>query len=254
MSDDRRYAVVWMSEKALAGVYDLDSAFSAVSLKLQPGVSEREVIARLDALLDPYGGQAGHGRKDQTSHVWLDHELGMLNNMSRTLPPIFLLVAAFLVNLTLTRPVALEREQIGLLKALGYADSAIVLHYFKFVPLIVAIGITLGGVAGTWLGLRVTAVFGDFFHFPFLVFAKAPNLYVTAGALSAAAAAIGALREVMKLPPAVAMQPPAPPVYRRLLPASIQLDQVGPLRERQFCFARRPIRFLSRRRRMRALR
>jgi hypothetical protein len=55
---------------------------------------------------------------------------------------------------------------------------------------------------------------------------QAPDLCVTAGLLSAAAAAAGAfraLREVVKLPPAVAMQPPAPPVYRRLLPASIEL-------------------------------
>ncbi|WP_128923201.1 ABC transporter permease [Bradyrhizobium guangxiense] len=229
MPDDRRYAIVWMSEKALAGVYDLDGAFSAVAVKLQPGASEREVVLRLHALLDPYGGQAAHGRKDQTSHAWLDHELDMLNNMSRTLPPIFLLVAAFLVNLTLTRLVALEREQIGLLKALGYSDGSIVLHYFKFVAFIVVAGIVLGGVAGTWLGLRVTALFGDFFHFPFLVFAKAPDLYLTAGALSAAAAVIGAfraLREVVRLPPAVAMQPPPPPVYRRLLPARIQLDRI----------------------------
>ncbi|MEY9124512.1 putative ABC transport system permease protein [Bradyrhizobium yuanmingense] len=228
MPDDRRFAIVWMSEKALAGVYDLDGAFSAVSIKLQPGASEREVIAWLDTLLDPYGEQAAHGRKDQTSHAWLDHELDMLNNMSRTLPPIFLLVAAFLVNLTLTRLVALEREQIGLFKALGYSSGSVMLHYLKFVALIVVIGIILGGVAGTWLGLRVTALFGDFFHFPFLVFARAPDLYAIAGVLSAAAAAIGALRalrEVVKLPPAIAMQPPAPPVYRRLLPESVQLDR-----------------------------
>src|SRR6516162_4013696 len=148
MPDDRRYAVVWMSEKALASVYDLDGAFSSVSIKLQPGASEREVTTRLDALLDPYGGQAAHGRKDQTSHAWLDHELDMLNNMSRTLPPIFLLVSAFLVNLTLSRLVALEREQIGLLKALGYRDSSILLHYTKFVAFLVLIGIALGSVAG----------------------------------------------------------------------------------------------------------
>src|SRR5207247_7719061 len=124
------------------------------------GTSEREVIKRLDVLLDRYGGQAAYGRKDQTSHAWLDHELDMLNNMSRTLPPIFLLVSAFLVNLTLTRLVALEREQIGLLKALGYRDSSIVLHYLKFVAFIVVIGIVIGSAVGTWLGLRVTALFG----------------------------------------------------------------------------------------------
>ena len=229
MPDDRRYGIVWMSEKALASVYDLDGAFSSVSVKLQRGASESEVIARLDSLLDAYGGQAAHGRKEQTSHAWLDHELDMLNNMSRTLPPIFLLVSAFLVNLTLSRLVALEREQVGLLKALGYRDSSIVLHYLKFVALIVVIGIALGCVVGTWLGLRVTALFGDFFHFPFLLFAKSPDLYAIAGALSATAAVIGAIRalkEVVSLPPAIAMQPPAPPSYRWLVPAGFSLDRI----------------------------
>jgi putative ABC transport system permease protein len=228
MPDDRRYAIVWMSEKALASVYDLDGAFSAVSVKLQPGASEREVTTRLDALLDPFGGQAAHGRKDQASHAWLDHELDMLNNMSRTLPPIFLLVSAFLVNLTLSRLVTLEREQIGLLKALGYSDAAVVLHYVKFVALVVVTGIVIGSVAGTWLGLWVTALLGDFFHFPFLVFSPAPDLYVIAGALSAVAAIVGALRalrDVVKLAPAVAMQPPAPAVYRHFLPANLRLDR-----------------------------
>jgi putative ABC transport system permease protein len=228
MPDDRRYAIVWMSERALASVYDLHGAFSAVSVKLQPGASERDVTSRLDALLDPYGGQAAHGRKDQTSHAWLDHELDMLNNMSRTLPPIFLLVSAFLVNLTLSRLVALEREQIGLLKALGYSNASIVWHYVKFVALIVLTGIIIGSIAGTWLGLRVTALFGDFFHFPFLVFSSAPDLYLIAGALSAVAAIVGALRalrDVVKLAPAVAMQPPAPAVYRHFLPANVRLDR-----------------------------
>lgn len=229
MPDDRRYGIVWMSEKALASVYDLDGAFSAVSVKLQSGASEREVTSRLDALLDPYGGQAAYGRREQTSHAWLDHELDMLNNMSRTLPPIFLLVSAFLVNLTLSRLVALEREQIGLFKALGYGNAAIVFHYVKFVALVVLAGVILGGIVGTWLGLRVTALFGDFFHFPFLVFASAPDLYLIAGALSAAAAIVGALRalrDVVKLAPAVAMQPPAPPTYRHFLPACVRLDRV----------------------------
>lgn len=122
---------------------------------------------------------------------------------------------------------ALEREQIGLLKALGYWNGSILLHYAKFVASIVLIGIGLGSTIGTWLGLRVTELFGSFFHFPFLVFAKAPDLYLTAGGLSAVAAMIGAvraLREVVKLPPAVAMQPPAPPVYRRLLPEGFALE------------------------------
>jgi putative ABC transport system permease protein len=229
MPDNRRFGIIWMPERALANAYDLEGAFSSVNLKLMRDASAREVTKRLDALLDRYGGQAAYGRKDQTSYAWLDHELDMLNNMSRTLPPIFLLVAAFLVNLTLTRFVALEREQIGLLKALGYRNGTIAAHYVKFVILIVILGVAIGGAAGTWLGINVTKLFGDFFHFPFLIFTKSPDLYLTAAALSVVAAIMGAIRalsDVVRLAPAVAMQPPAPPRFHRVLPAWLSIDRV----------------------------
>lgn len=229
MPDDRRFGIFWMTDKALANAYDLDGAFSSVTLKLLRGASEREVMQRLDALLDRYGGRAAYGRKDQSSHAFLDHELDMLRNMSRTLPPIFLLVAAFLVNLTLSRLVALEREQIGLLKALGYGNRAIATHYLKFVLAIVAIGVTLGSIAGTWLGSYVTELFGEWFRFPFLLFIKSPDLYVMAAALSVAAAMLGALRavrDVVTLPPAVAMQPPSPPRFHRVLPARLSIARM----------------------------
>lgn len=221
MPDHRRFGIVWMAEKALARAYDLDGAFSSVSVKLLRGTPERAVIRSLDALLDRYGGQAAHGRKDQTSHAFLDHGLDILGSMSRTLPPIFLLVAAFLINLTLSRLVALEREQIGLLKALGFGSVAVAWHYVKFVLVIVAAGVAIGSAAGTWLGVYVTGLFGGYFRFPFLVFAKGPDLYAIAAALSIAAAIVGAVRalgEVAKLPPSVAMQPPAPARFKRVLP------------------------------------
>src|SRR5262245_1358287 len=149
MPDDRRFAIVWMPEKALASAYDLDGAFSSVTLKLMRAAAEPQVIKQLDALLDRYGGQAAYGRKDQTSDAYIDHGLDMLRSVSRTLPPIFLLVAAFLINLTLSRVVALEREQIGLFRALGYRSFDIALHYAKFVIVVVAIGVIIGSAAGT---------------------------------------------------------------------------------------------------------
>lgn len=224
MPDDRRFAIIWMGEKALASAYDLEGAFSFVAVKLLRSASEREVITRLDNLLDPYGGQAAYGRKDQTSHAWLDHELEMLKNISRTLPPIFLLVSAFLVNLILNRLVALEREQIGLFKALGYRNAEIVWHYVKFVLLIVLLGVAIGSAAGTWLGVYLTRLFGDYFRFPFLLFAKSADLYAIAAALGVIAALLGAahaLRDVVTLSPAVSMRPPAPQRFRHVLPVAI---------------------------------
>jgi putative ABC transport system permease protein len=229
MPDDRRFGIIWMSERALASAYDLEGAFSTVYVKLLRDAPEREVINQLDLILDRYGGTAAYGRKDQTSHAWLDHELDMLNNMSRTLPPIFLLVAAFLVNLTLTRLVALEREQIGLLKAVGYGNASIAAHYVKFVTLIVLIGIAIGSIAGTWLGIFITRLFADYFHFPFLIFIKGYDIYVLAATLSVGAGILGAvraLRDIVTLAPAVAMQPPAPARFRHVLPAEGALGRV----------------------------
>jgi putative ABC transport system permease protein len=153
----------------------------------------------------------------------------MLRNMSRTLPPIFLLVAAFLINLTLGRIVALEREQIGLLKALGYGSPAIAWHYVKFVVVIAVIGVVIGSAAGTWLGTYITQLYLDIVRFPFSVFVPSPDLHVAAAALGLLAAVLGALRalrEIVRLPPAVAIQPPAPPRYHRLLPVTFAIHNV----------------------------
>lgn len=219
--DDRRYGIVWMREKALAAAYDLTGAFSSVHLKLTSAASEPEAIQQLDGILARYGGLGAHGRRDQTSHAFLDAELQQLKAMSRILPPVFLLVAAFLVNMTLSRLILLEREQIGLLKALGYGGVAVGWHYLQFALAIAVVGIVIGIGAGTWLGFGMTQLYAEFYHFPFLVFRTDPAIYVIAAGVTLAAAGVGALRavrEVVALPPAVAMSPPAPAVYRRLLP------------------------------------
>ena len=229
ITDNRRFGIIWMSEKALANAYNLDGAFSSVTLKLLRDASEPEVIKRLDVLLDPYGGQAAYSRKDLPSHAWGEHGLDMLRNMSRTMPTIFLLVAAFLINQWLNRMVALEREQIGLLKALGYRNVAIAVHYLKFVIALVAVGTFIGGIAGTWLGAFITRMYGSLIHFPFLVFIKNSDVYVLGGLLSLLAGIAGAaraLRAVAVLPPAVAMQPPAPSRFRRILPARYALNKL----------------------------
>ena len=224
MPDDRRYGIVWMREKALAAAYDLTGAFSSVHLKLTRAASEAEVIEWLDGILARYGGLGAHGRRDQTSHAFLDAELTQLQAMSRILPPVFLLVAAFLVNMTLSRLILLEREHIGLLKALGYSGVAVGWHYLQFALAIAVVGIVIGMAAGTWLGFGMTRLYAEFYHFPFLVFRTDPAIYVIATTITLAAAAVGALRavrDVVTLPPAVAMAPPAPVIYRRLLPEAV---------------------------------
>jgi len=216
--DPRRFAILWMRRTELAGLTDLKDAFNDVSLALLPHANETAVIEALDRLLAPYGGTGAYPRKDQTSHAFLDSELTQLQAMARVIPPVFLLVSAFLVNMILSRLIALEREQIGLLKALGYSRVAIAGHYVKLVLVICAVGIVLGIAAGLWLGRGMTEIYAEFFHFPFLIFQRSVNVSILAASISTAAALAGGLKAVYSaasLPPATAMRPESPPRYRR---------------------------------------
>lgn len=216
--DDRRFGVIWAPRRTLESAFDLDGAFNSVSVKVWPGANEAEVIRRIDDLLAPYGGTGAHGRKDQASNSYLDSELQQLNAMRRVLPPIFLLVSAYLINMALTRLLGLEREQIGLMKALGYGDGAIAWHYLKLALLIAVIGVVLGLAAGIWLGRGTTRLYAEFFHFPFLVFVQDTRTYLLAAATAMAASLLGAVnavRAIARLAPATAMAPATPPRFTR---------------------------------------
>lgn len=217
MPDPRRYGIGWMPRGALAATYDLKGAFSNLVLKLAPGTPLGRLIEQVDQLTAPYGGTGATARADQTSHAFLDAELKQLGAMVRVLPPIFLLVAAMLVNMTLSRLVTLEREQIGLLKAIGYSSRAIAQHYVEFVLAIAIVGIAIGVGAGLWMGAGLAQMYARFFSFPFLVFSRDPGIFVLAALVTTGAAVAGALlsvRSVLALSPAVAMSPPAPADYR----------------------------------------
>ena len=56
------------------------------------------------------------------------------------LPGVFLAVAAFLLNVVFSRLVTLQRGQIAVIKAVGYRNSTIAVHYLKMVCVIVFVG------------------------------------------------------------------------------------------------------------------
>lgn len=223
--DPRRFGVFFLSRKTLEGLFDMEGAFNDVSLTTLRSAETQAVIDEVDRVLKPYGGTGAYDRDDQISHAFLDSELDQLQAMSSIIPPIFLAVAAFLVNMILSRLIALEREQIGLLKALGYGNVAVGGHYAKLVVLIALVGLVIGAATGWWLGRGLTRLYATFYSFPFLIFRQSIDLYLLAGGITIAAALAGAIRaiwSVVTLPPAVAMRPPAPTNYRSALVGQLQ--------------------------------
>jgi putative ABC transport system permease protein len=220
MPDERRFGVLWMERRALAAAFDMEGGFNDVVLRLARGASEPEVIARLDRLLEPYGGRGAIPRSLQTSHWFLENELEQLRGTGRVIPIVFLAVAAFLLNVVLTRIVALERGQIASLKALGYSNAAVAAHYLSLALLVAALGGLLGVAMGAWLGAGMTRLYTEFFHFPILQYRLAVKVAIEGIVIGLAAAglgALGAVRNAARLPPAEALRPEPPARYRESL-------------------------------------
>jgi putative ABC transport system permease protein len=218
MPDDQRFGVLWMGHEALQAAYDLDGAFNDVSLSLLRGTDPESVVDRVDRLLEGYGGVGAYAQADQISNWFLMSEIAQHRTLSTILPTVFLAVAAFLTHMVMGRLIAVERSEIGLLKAFGYTNRDSALHYARFVLGISLVGVLLGWFVGYWLGLYHTRLYAEFYHFPFLHFRPSAQSFLLAAFVSVASAlvgALGAVREAAGLPPAEAMRPPAPPMFRR---------------------------------------
>lgn len=226
--DPKRFAVLWIHRRALAPLVQMEGAFNDVALRLQPGASSRAVVAEVRRLLEPYGGLTAIPRERQTSNLMLMSRLQQLASFAVFLPVLFLGVAVFLVNVVLSRLIAVQRTQIAALKALGYGSRQITLHYLALVSIITVSGSILGLALGGWLGGAMTALYAELFCFPLLDYRIDLDVVVTAIAISVGSGAIGAMiavRAVMRLPPAEAMRPPAPEAFGKSL-----LDRIGVMR------------------------
>ncbi|NEX11870.1 MAG: ABC transporter permease [Prosthecochloris sp.] len=215
--DNRRFGVFWMGRDAMDASLDMTGAFNDLSLSLTHGASEKDVIQRLDQLFSRYGSLGAYGRGEQLSDRFISDEIKQLGIQITVLPTIFLAVAIFLLNIVLRRLVSTERDQIAVLKAVGYTNEEIGLHYLGFALVPVVVGALAGTGLGAWLGVQLTGIYAAFYNFSELLYSfrvREVALSVLLSLGAAAAGAMGAVRQSVALPPAEAMRPDAPVVYK----------------------------------------
>ena len=182
---------------------------------LEQGAQYDEVKKLLEYELKPYGLRSLIPRDDQTSHLLLSEELTGLESMSTAVPVLFLSIAAVILYIVVQRMIEQQRGQIGILKALGYTNKETVFHYMSHTMII---GLA-GGIAGTLLGIAlsypITNLYQMFFNMPLLKGEFSTAYYFIFGILLSLAFSLSAgylgCKKVLKLEPAEAMRPPAPP-------------------------------------------
>ncbi len=226
--DNRRFGVLWMDGDALDSAFSMTGAFNDVSLALARGASEPGVIRTADRILAPYGGFSAYGRADQASNRFLTDELAEIEVNATYIPAVFLCVAAFILYTLLARLITIQRSPIGLLKAFGYRDARIGLHYLELAGAVALLGLAIGLALGSYFGALLVGLYRQYFHFPTLRYRMVPSIALSAAAVALLSAILGcatAVVRAVRLPPAEAMRPEAPRSYRAGL-----LDSLGILR------------------------
>lgn len=218
MPDNATFGIIWMPGHAVGAAFDMTGAFNDVSLQITSGAQTKNVIDAVDRLLDPYGSLGAYDRSLHPSDSFIDAEIKQLRIMSSILPPIFFGISAFLVSMVMGRIIALQRSQIGLLKAVGYSNLEVCLHYLMLAAMIAVLGVAIGWLTGTWLAHLMATQYALYFDFPFLIFSTSAWVYAASGMAALVTTSLGAAQAAIKsarLAPAIAMQPPAPAQFKR---------------------------------------
>ncbi len=134
---------------------------------------------------------------------------------------LFLIVAAAILYIMLRRLAEHERTQIGVLKAFGYSNFKIISNYMLYGLISGLIGGLLGGLFGAAGSDAMYDMYILYFSIPDteMPVTSGTAAYVIRGVAAAVgtgmlASALGAL-SVLKLKPADAMRPPAPPMIKK---------------------------------------
>jgi len=216
--DDARFGVIWIGRPTLAATLDLKGEFNEVLLTLRRSANVDAVRDGVDRILDPYGAAGAYGVEDHPSNRFLSEEISGLEVSAKNVPPVFMLVAAFLLYIVTSRMVQSEREEIGLMKAFGYTDTEVSSHYLQLVVIIALGGALLGCVLGVALGRFTIPIYTTYYKLPFLLFRLEPASFFTGILTSVTVASLGGaivLRRIFRLAPAEAMRPPSPPDYTK---------------------------------------
>jgi len=227
--EDERYGILWASREALGPAYNMDGAFNEVFVTLTPDANIDAVIEIIDNILDPYGGLGAYPREDQPSHQILQAELDSNRVTGAIVPVIFLGIAVFLLYLVLGRLISTQRGEIAVLKAFGYSDWEVGIHFLMFAVVAVMLGGIVGAVGGVYLGDGYVALYEQYFDLPNLEYRLTPSLVLfafLACVMGAIGGALAAVRRAINLPPAEAMRPEAP---ARFKPGFLEMIGVGKL-------------------------
>lgn len=220
-----KFGIAYVSEEFAQSTYGYLGSYNEVLVTVKDNVNIDDIIEKLEKRLDKYGVKRITKLDDQLSNSVLVQKMDGIEKMSNIIPLMFLMIAAVIIVIMLSRIVANDRMAIGVLKALGYRNVDVLSHYTKYALAIGLVGSIIGIIGGILLSGPLSQVFVSYFNIPFVTI----NIYylfilkaiILTSVFCVASGLLGA-RTVLHILPADSMRPEAPKSGKRIL-----LERIG---------------------------
>ncbi|NOZ71662.1 MAG: ABC transporter permease [Chloroflexi bacterium] len=205
----RTFAVLFVSLPELQKMMGEEGQINNFNVLVIPGRDRETIISQAEAILAPYGLRETLPSEDVPSHAALQLDLDGFQESANIMAFLMLFVAAMAVYAMLSRLIWAQRPQIGLMKALGYSDRAVMGHYLAFSLLIAGLGSVLGIILGIPLAYAITTAYATELGIPLVQSKIYADLILTGVGMSlvfAILAGISPARASARMAPATAMR------------------------------------------------
>ena len=160
-------------------------------------------------------------RSSNVGYACFESDSDIVRGVSKVFPLFFFAVAALVCITTMTRMVDEQRTQAGVLKALGYSNSAILSQYFLYAGTASLLGCVLGIAAGSYfLPKMIWHAYNIMYGFTSILYAfDWPLALVSSGAylLCALGTTWYVVHAELQKPAAELIRPRAPKAGKRIL-------------------------------------
>lgn len=218
LPDYDTYGIGATSLDTMETLTDLNLYYNDIVFTLEEGYEFADVSDSLKTMLRHYNIRSVIPRKNQLSHVIVDGEVEEAEGMSRFVPSLFLFISSMIQVMMLERLVQSQRTQIGILKAFGYSNRQIQIHYMQFSIILGVIGSLIGMSLSIPALSSFVAMYDNFFNFPYITKTLYPTSLLLSfffGTVFSVLAGYFGAKKILRLSPLEAFRSEEPQIIQK---------------------------------------
>ncbi|TJX14382.1 ABC transporter permease [Tissierella creatinini] len=216
-----KFGVIYVSEDFAGRALGYQGSYNELVIKIDENHLNRidSIVDDIEDKLDRYGVKRIIKREDHLSHSMMMQEVESLQTMTGAIIVLFLSVAGIIINIMLSRMVKRDRTSIGVMKAIGYTNSRILMHYAKYSILMGLIGSIIGILLSIPLSKALTDLYIVYMNIPVFQMKLYYRYFILGLIITTIFCIISGLigaRSVLNISPAESMRPETPKSGKRI--------------------------------------